>query len=395
MSGHPAVQQALRNHYFDSLGLPASHQEDSRWSLEHSRLHRVPSGRRVKFGAIGTGLRASSALPETRTVEFVAANRLPAIYVWRWFVDSGVLMSYRPSSYELWRRAATVDKILRGAQSPPTFRSSSRPDRTGSQPQDGVSAVSSLIAALAGGAIFFANQLPAPVRVGVRLTRQIYAGDEVVDYAFMGSDPNSADNRWLRDAMQEQIPVIYFLGVSPGRYQPIVPTFVVGWQPERLRVQLAFGTLLGASAQATVPAAPERRYALREIKARLHQTSFRDAVLTAYSGRCAISHLPERRLLDAAHIVMDADEQLGQPVIPNGLLLTKIHHAAFDVHLIGIDPDFCIHVSDRLLEIHDGPFLELGLKRIAGQLIQLPRRSEDYPDRNRLALRFEQFKKAA
>lgn len=225
--------------------------------------------------------------------------------------------------------------------------------------------------------------------------RQIYAGDEVVDYAFMGSDPNSADNRWLRDAMQEQIPVIYFLGVSPGRYQPIVPTFVVGWQPERLRVQLAFGTLLGASAQATVPAAPERRYALREIKARLHQTSFRDAVLTAYSGRCAISHLPERRLLDAAHIVMDADEQLGQPVIPNGLLLTKIRHAAFDAHLIGIDPDFCIHVSDRLLEIHDGPFLELGLKRIAGQLIQLPRRSEDYPDRNRLALRFEQFKKAA
>jgi putative tryptophan/tyrosine transport system substrate-binding protein len=68
-------------------------------------------------------------LPETRIVEFVAANRLPAIYVWRWFLDSGVLMSYRPSSYELWQRAAIVDKILRGAQSP-TFRSSSRPDRT-------------------------------------------------------------------------------------------------------------------------------------------------------------------------------------------------------------------------------------------------------------------------
>jgi hypothetical protein len=27
---------------------------------------------------------------------------------------------------------------------------------------------------------------------------------------------------------------------------------------------------------------------------------------------------------------------------------------AFDAHLIGIDPDFRIHVSDRLLEIHDG-----------------------------------------
>jgi putative restriction endonuclease len=114
--------------------------------------------------------------------------------------------------------------------------------------------------------------------------------------------------------------------------------------------------------------------------------------LSAYGGRCAISHLPEPRLLDAAHIVMDAYEQLGQPVVSNGLPLTKIHHAAFDAHLIGVDPDYRIHVSERLLEIHDGPFLELGLKGIAGQVIQLPRRSEDHPDRDRLALRFEQFK---
>jgi putative restriction endonuclease len=66
----------------------------------------------------------------------------------------------------------------------------------------------------------------------------------------------------------------------------------------------------------------------------------------------------------------------------------------FDAQLIGIDPDFRIHVSDRLLEIHDGPFLELGLKGIVGQVIQLPRGSEDRPDRDRLALRFEQFKRA-
>src|SRR5712671_403246 len=119
--------------------------------------------------------------------------------------------------------------------------------------------------------------------------RQIYAGDDDADYAFMGTDPNSPDNRWLLDAMQPQIPVIYFLGVSPGRYQPIIPTFIAGWHPERLRVELAFGVIVGASVQATLPASPERRYALREIKARLHlhQASFRDAVLSAYSGRCA------------------------------------------------------------------------------------------------------------
>jgi hypothetical protein len=31
-----------------------------------------------------------------------------------------------------------------------------------------------------------------------------------------------------------------------------------------------------------------------------------------------------------SRIVMDADEQLGQPVVSNGLPLTKIHYAAFD-----------------------------------------------------------------
>jgi putative restriction endonuclease len=238
-----------------------------------------------------------------------------------------------------------------------------------------------------GGRVWYDDQREAH--------RQIYAGDDVVEYAFMGTDPNSPDNRWLRDAMERQIPVIYLLGTSPGRYQPIIPTFIVGWHPERSRVQLAFGAIVGASAQALPPDPPERRYALREGKARLHQASFRDAVLTAYGGRCAISHLPEPRLLDAAHIIMDADEQLGQPIVSNGLPLTKLHHAAFDTHLIGIDPEFRIHVSDGLLEIHDGPFLELGLKGIAGQVIQLPRRSVDRPNRDRLARRFEEFKKVA
>jgi putative restriction endonuclease len=116
-----------------------------------------------------------------------------------------------------------------------------------------------------GGRVWYDNQREAH--------RQTYAGDDVVDYQFMGTDPNS-DNRWLRDAMRQQIPVIYFLGVSPGRYQPIIPTFIVGWHPERLRVEVAFGVIVGASAQATLPASPERRYALREIKARLLRHRF-------------------------------------------------------------------------------------------------------------------------
>ena len=58
--------------------------------------------------------------------------------------------------------------------------------------------------------------------------RQICDGDETIDYAFMGQDPDAADNRWLREAFEHRIPIIYFLGTcgwriahrphDPGRY---------------------------------------------------------------------------------------------------------------------------------------------------------------------------------
>ena len=80
--------------------------------------------------------------------------------------------------------------------------------------------------------------------------------------------------------------------------------------------------------------------------------------IAAYDGRCALSGLPEQRLLDAAHIISDKNERLGQPIVSNGLPLSKIHHAAFDAYLIGIDPDYRLHVSDRLLDQNDGPMLE-------------------------------------
>jgi putative restriction endonuclease len=166
---------------------------------------------------------------------------------------------------------------------------------------------------------------------------------------------------------------------------------VAGWSATDLKSKLAFGAPLASATAWAVPAAPERRYALRLVRQRLHQTTFREAVMTAYGSRCAISGLPEPRLLDAAHIVDDGHEALGQPVVTNGLPLSKLHHAAFDANLIGIDPDFRIHISEALLSMHDGPLFEQGIRAIDGQSIRRPKRTQDYPDRNRLAERFERF----
>jgi putative restriction endonuclease len=214
----------------------------------------------------------------------------------------------------------------------------------------------------------------------------------VAAFERMGLDPDAADNRWLREAFENKIPVIYFLGIAPGRYQAMLPSFIAGWDSKALKARVAFGTP-DQEVLAPPETALERRYALRAVKQRLHQASFREAVITAYNGRCALSSLPEPLLLDAAHIIADKNEEFGQPIVPNGIPLSKIHHAAFDAHLIGIDADYQLHVADRLLEQNDGPMLE-ALKRLNGGTIHLPDRVKDRPDRDRLALRFERFKAA-
>jgi putative restriction endonuclease len=235
-----------------------------------------------------------------------------------------------------------------------------------------------------GGRIWYEDQR--------RVHSQIYSGDETVAYSFMGDDPDAADNRWLKDAMAHQTPIIYFLGTTPGRYQPLTPTFVVEFNAKALEVRIAFGT--SAVATAAPQSVHDRRYAVRLVKQRLHQATFRDLVIGAYEGRCAISGLPEPRLLDAAHIIEDRNELLGQPIVTNGIPLSKIHHAAFDAHLIGISPDYKVHVSDRLLAMKDGPTLE-ALRQFDKQPLRSPKREADRPDPDRLAARFELFTKAA
>lgn len=223
--------------------------------------------------------------------------------------------------------------------------------------------------------------------------KQIYEGEETVDYAFMGDNPESAENRWLREAMGSTTPIVYFLGIAPGHYKAMFPVFIVGWDKAQLRAKVAFSQ--PGQFQARMPETPaDRRYALREVQQRLHQASFREAVIAAYGGKCALSGLPETLLIDAAHIVEDKDEKLGQPIVPNGILLSKIHHAAFDAHLIGIDPDFDVHVAERLMAQRDGQLLE-ALKHLHHGKLHLPARAKDCPDRERLAFRFEQFKRAA
>ncbi len=212
-------------------------------------------------------------------------------------------------------------------------------------------------------------------------------------YDYRAGAIDQPDNRALRGAYELQVPIVYFVGTRPGWYRPNFPFYVVADDPAQRRVLVAPGAMRGALDEPEPVLAEdplERRYAVREVRVRIHQARFRGRVVPAYRGQCAICRLKEQRLLDAAHIVGDVEER-GEPVVSNGLALCSIHHRAFDHDLVGIAPDHKVHVSERLLRDDDGPMLDL-IKGFHEQRIEVPRRAAWKPDPQRLEVRFERFR---
>lgn len=226
-----------------------------------------------------------------------------------------------------------------------------------------------------------------------------YDDEETPDgfaYAYRDGAIDQPDNRALRAAYELQVPLAYFVGTRPSWYRPEWPVFVTGDDPVRRRVTLTPGRMVGPydEREPLLPGDPiERRYAVRETRARLHQARFRARVLPAYANQCTICRLKETRLLDAAHIVPDR-ELAGDPTISNGLSLCSIHHRAFDEDLVGVSPEYQVVVHPRLLDEDDGPMLDL-LKNAHRSTIVLPRRQASRPNRDMLAIRFDRFRTTA
>lgn len=247
--------------------------------------------------------------------------------------------------------------------------------------------------------IFRAAAQRGPAALSIQTSSKSPYDDEQVEsgflYAYRAGSVDQPDNRALRTAQELRVPIVYFVATRPGWYKPLYPCFVVEDDPGARRVLVSPGRMVGPldEQEATPIENPiERRYLVRETRVRVHQARFRGRVIPAYSGRCAICRLKETRLLDAAHIVGDLEQQ-GEPVVSNGLSLCSIHHRAFDQDLVGVSPDYEVNVSARLLDEDDGPMLDV-LKTFHRQPIVVPERRAWRPDRARLAARFERFSSA-
>jgi putative restriction endonuclease len=184
--------------------------------------------------------------------------------------------------------------------------------------------------------------------------------------------------------------------VRQGLYDALYPFYVVVDRRDKLLFELVAD--VPGSADEVVGrilrvAEPAKAYATRMIRQRLHQQRFRYLVLDAYREQCAVCSLRHVDLLDAAHILPDRDVR-GRPEIPNGLSLCKIHHSAYDVGILGVDPDCQIHLRRDILDEVDGPMLRHGLQEVHGTKLILPRSVEKRPNREYLAERFERFRAA-
>lgn len=229
-----------------------------------------------------------------------------------------------------------------------------------------------------------------------------FEADGLIRYRYRGTNVEHRDNVGLREAMRRGTPLIYLHGLCVGKYKAVWPVVVVGDDPGSLSFMIAaedhvhvLSRLESGELSAADPAADlRRRYASREAHQRLHQAAFRERVLHAYRERCTVCRLQHPELLDAAHIIGDSQE-MGEPVVSNGLSLCKLHHAAFDKNIMGIRPDYVVQVRQDILEEIDGPMLLHGLQGMHGHKLELPSRRIWHPDRDRVEERYEEFCNAA
>jgi putative restriction endonuclease len=217
--------------------------------------------------------------------------------------------------------------------------------------------------------------------------------DKFLIYHYRGSNPNHPDVVGLRKAMRMDIPLIYFLGVSPGKYLAVWPVYIVADDPKNFTFTVIIDdagmfdrdnlVMKGENANKCV-------YMTSLIKSRLFKRSFRVKVLEAYRTQCALCRLPHVELLDAAHIIHE-NEPGCTSTVDNGIALCKLHHAAFDSFFIGISPDYIVEVRPDILGEDDGPMLLHGLKEFNKNKIMLPVSKSFWPNKDFLERRHQKF----
>lgn len=109
------------------------------------------------------------------------------------------------------------------------------------------------------------------------------------------------------------------------------------------------------------PSGPSERKSTTSV--RLHQTFFRDAVISSYDGRCCITGLPIIECLVAGHIIPWSVDETRRADPTNGICMSATFDRLFDSGLMTINDDFTIMLSRQLIDISDRAVFDLIIVR--------------------------------
>jgi hypothetical protein len=128
----------------------------------------------------------------------------------------------------------------------------------------------------------------------------------------------------------------------------------------------------------------ERERILTSIVRRRGQPLFRETLLNAYEGRCAITGCDAVAALEAAHILPYSGPKSNHA--SNGLLLRSDIHTLFDLNLIGITPHEASVTIAR-------PLLSTCYRELDGKRLFLPRNADCHPNQQALIARWKDFRR--
>ncbi len=115
---------------------------------------------------------------------------------------------------------------------------------------------------------------------------------------------------------------------------------------------------------------------VRSVKTRVNQSLFRQMIMSSYSSTCAISGIDIPELLFASHIIPWSKNEKERLNPANGICLSATYDVAFDKGLIGIQSDYSIILSNKILDHQSKDYFSKYFKPVNGLKITLPERYE-------------------
>lgn len=210
-------------------------------------------------------------------------------------------------------------------------------------------------------------------------------------YSQEARDPNSRDsdyaNRSLVACMTDRVPIGVIRQVSSkptSRYRVLGLALIVGLQEGYFFLEgfSPYGQVHSRGSLAEIEAlnvaqaleatgafdpssvADGREHTIASIVRRRGQPEYRQRLLEAYEGRCAITGCNAVEALEAVHIVPYRGAETNHP--SNGLLLRADVHILFDLGLLAID-------TSRMTVLISPSLLSTSYSWLSGRHLQLPR----------------------